>query len=683
MTNNVISLRALFSFSIRKLHIVFPPDLDKAYLKFIFVHKIPDIIVSVLNKMFFNDEESSNVHARERVYKFIRAAAIRIKEDPLVLKALQELPQTIDLWKQTFPAIQSPPKGGDMDISAQLRDSVALNRRYTAPVAGKKGKQYPAFLVDDLMLFSFIFMHHKDGLFFSRSQSSQELLLTFRLCRKLKDFPSGILQHIIRKRSLKSTPSLVESTFSLHSSILESVVTNDTIFSLVTSLCEAGFTDTIFKTIITLYGIVVIVPPKIGTNSKCLCSEFIRLKQTVDQHLPDGQNFKSVSPLQKNRIIFTHYKPLVPWNEEFEECKNRFNAFQYAFESLPLELHDTILSNLRYRHDIPDVIVGEDYPFSCFAPTTPAAGFYPLTETLPRYRNSEDVFKTLVCRDDFIFQGLLPLRHENVHKKEEHHRAVSSISLTDFHTVADQNTDIVTIGRQHPFLIDELSLIFENYKLAIVPKHDTPGKIIMLSSRAVDTLEKIATDKPFLAQSIGIVKKHREDTLIHISTFLGLLQQSSTENKLHIHTMLIAILRLGMNIRGWTGEVNTPYPLTSIQIDDSAVQLRTSNSLIEVNSLIDGIPDIKLKIAFYRLPQFSHHFFPNEYGSLFLPSLTSEQGVSLTDRIELLNQGERLNNVNSCIRTGSNYLLASVYFYLVVFFNDPPPFDIQNMTEIF
>lgn len=123
-----------------------------------------------------------------------------------------------------------------------------------------------------------------------------------------------------------------------------------------------------------------------------------------------------------------------------------------------------------------------------------------------------------------------------------------------------------------------------------------------------------------------------------------------------------------MFMRGWEG--NGSYPLEETPVkDQNKVNARVNDGM---SLFIEYLEKNELKALIWNLPLVEYknnQFFQNK-----LP----EKGLTIGKRIEILSD---LHNINSCIRTSSNWFLASIYKYSVIL-KLKPLFEIEKARKI-
>ena len=720
-------LDSLFAYKVRKLDDVFSCErlgVTESYMRYVFIDRMPYSVVNILYHILALPSAGGGDDTptgRDGLYDILIETGRKLKEK-CVLKRLRGRDKHRSSWERTFQS------GGTFD------ESLKLNKYYTTleccTISSKGHRNIDgsdgSAAADELMLFSGVVnMAVHLGLrnldFISPDTNSRsQLLVSFELLKKYsKNVPIRVVKHI---NEVVVNPKLVQMRprSDAVKNALKFVQVNwrneHLLFSFVTMLCESGHSNIVSIVLIAMFGI------NVGNGSRCLCAEFIKIKKTIDKfdRLSPSATISSssildTSPFVLNSIVFRHYKPLEYYfAKEFLSCKSMFNAYEYGFDSISdlldvipsfiKRIIDEIISKWKYRtvsittpgskYAIKSY-TGEDYPFSCFNPTAFSPGcapgsYYPIKTVVHEKRKT--LLNSIRHRSDFVFKGHHPCAVNQLK---------SSITMTDLKSaeVGDPNINVITIGNKSAYLVEEIASLFNNYNIAMVPQivsdddgfDSSTSSVTMLSVGTMAVLERVSKEEDFddLLESICHVKNYRSQLCAHINGMALAVSESPADVRAHMHKIFKNILKLGMFIRGWKGGTDEPYPLKSSDTvipeyseEYYEMMVRITKSFAKIDRLVDAIPAEQHKTFMYRLPQFSHKVF-SDYGVLFIPSFIVDQGNTLIERIELMKRGEDTENIFSCIRMGSNFVLASVYFYLTVFFNDPPPFDISEMSEIF
>lgn len=139
-------------------------------------------------------------------------------------------------------------------------------------------------------------------------------------------------------------------------------------------------------------------------------------------------------------------------------------------------------------------------------------------------------------------------------------------------------------------------------------------------------------------------------------------------NDLVITTALKLLTYVAMSMRGWIGF--GPYPIKNTLVDD---QEKVNVSVLDkLKELLLYLETEKIGDVVFSLPLVGYT------NGTFYDNIVVEKGINIGDRMRIL---EDFSNVNSCIRTTSNWLLSSIYKYsLILKIN--PGFDIDKVRKI-
>lgn len=137
---------------------------------------------------------------------------------------------------------------------------------------------------------------------------------------------------------------------------------------------------------------------------------------------------------------------------------------------------------------------------------------------------------------------------------------------------------------------------------------------------------------------------------------------------------LTNLLHLGMFMRGWSGEGDYPIVQSNGLItteEEKAVKVTEALNKYEssVTSLVSfGIYVNRLPLVIYKDLEYQ-------------PSISRKEGLTIGDRINLIKQGDKLNNIESCIRLSSNWISSSAHKYMIAIGLEPP-FHIWKLNHI-
>ena len=69
------------------------------------------------------------------------------------------------------------------------------------------------------------------------------------------------------------------------------------------------------------------------------------------------------------------------------------------------------------------------------------------------------------------------------------------------------------------------------------------------------------------------------------------------------------------------------------------------------------------------------------YRGEYIAASEHSMGLTITDRIRIVREGDSSNNVNSCIRLTSNWFATTAHRYMQVV-GMPQPFNIEHLRSI-
>lgn len=206
------------------------------------------------------------------------------------------------------------------------------------------------------------------------------------------------------------------------------------------------------------------------------------------------------------------------------------------------------------------------------------------------------------------------------------------------------------------YAINKLIFMVEGNVLLFPGLFNSPLKSIMRNSNNTSLLNDLLI-------SIEKVKNYQK---LDCEEMKSLKEVSSEE----VSEFLEKLLHLGLYMRGW--KVSTEeYPITSDKTTFSSdLQYLVD---INVNKSIQDLEEVLSKTElFRRLP------LVKSLRDTFEISTREEQGLTLSDRINIVKDGE---SIHACIRTSSNWILSSYYFYSISLKLDPV-FEISHLSEI-
>lgn len=163
---------------------------------------------------------------------------------------------------------------------------------------------------------------------------------------------------------------------------------------------------------------------------------------------------------------------------------------------------------------------------------------------------------------------------------------------------------------------------------------------------------------------------------------VGLLETyeaASPPLKLKIQTTLEELERMAMYMRGWKGNIS-PYPIEEATNDDhGGTDIRVCESMRNFKLMCGELdcmpPTFDSGSLIMNLPLL--RYMENSFSATNDPN----HGLTVGERISIIERGEIDNNVQACIRISSNYLAASAYRYIVTIGKNPG-FSIEKLHYI-
>jgi len=132
------------------------------------------------------------------------------------------------------------------------------------------------------------------------------------------------------------------------------------------------------------------------------------------------------------------------------------------------------------------------------------------------------------------------------------------------------------------------------------------------------------------------------------------------------------LLELSMYMRGWSG--SGPYPIREAPVSNQhLVDINVTQSLAKFIDTCNNLGEIGLIIL--NLPIMKY------ISGTFQSSNDPSQGLTIRERLDIIKQGENINNTNSCIRLSSNWLAATYYYYCQII-GMVPLFNIEHLRSI-
>lgn len=136
--------------------------------------------------------------------------------------------------------------------------------------------------------------------------------------------------------------------------------------------------------------------------------------------------------------------------------------------------------------------------------------------------------------------------------------------------------------------------------------------------------------------------------------------------------VLKILLGCGMYMRGWEGE-GFQYPLDErLPINQDEIDQRVGVALIKFQTYNDMIPS---NLQVDSLPLYLY-----EKGN-YVTFKSNKDGKTIGERVSLIAEGNTTDEIRSCIRVSSNWIVSSSYYYLQLL-HHPPSFSIERLYPI-
>lgn len=177
-----------------------------------------------------------------------------------------------------------------------------------------------------------------------------------------------------------------------------------------------------------------------------------------------------------------------------------------------------------------------------------------------------------------------------------------------------------------------------------------------------------------LLNAIIHVEIMQENTDDVTRQFILTYRNSNDDVKRRIHEALTSLLHAGMFMRGWRGSGSYPVSQAVVaESDADAIAVNVTEGLAkfinQCNTLGSvGRQILNLPLVLYRDGQYQ-------------AATDHTDGLTILDRINIVQQGEETNNIASCIRLTSNWLCSSAHKYIMCL-GFPSPFDIFALRRI-
>lgn len=176
-----------------------------------------------------------------------------------------------------------------------------------------------------------------------------------------------------------------------------------------------------------------------------------------------------------------------------------------------------------------------------------------------------------------------------------------------------------------------------------------------------------------LFRAIGSVRAFELDANKKLREFHDVYKNSTPDAKKNIERTVNLLLQASMYMRGWRG--NGVYPVENAEVkveDKERVNTNSLEALHRFEQALEGLGNVGALIL--ELPLY-------KYMGEFIVSTDANEGLTLGQRLAIVKQGERHENMTSCIRFTSNWVASSAYMYMLVL-GLPLPFIVERLLHV-
>lgn len=222
-----------------------------------------------------------------------------------------------------------------------------------------------------------------------------------------------------------------------------------------------------------------------------------------------------------------------------------------------------------------------------------------------------------------------------------------------------------------PVTLEELIASFKagkDFSISLFEPHE------MLSEKSVNKLMLLYPDSQALKDAIKEVRYNHVSQDEALNKLAETYSLSVPTYKEKIKNIINQILYIGMYMRGWDGESEYPVIDTIVTLERTdEVELNVSTSIIKLKDLLEEVPDLNPIIT--SLPLVRHK------GGHYVKSININDGLTIMERINIVQTGNTSEDEASCIRLSSNWICSSAHMYLVKI-GEKEPFDLASLREI-
>jgi len=367
---------------------------------------------------------------------------------------------------------------------------------------------------------------------------------------------------------------------------------------------------------------------------------------------------KSSNPMREYKLLHiagrNDYKPADPWMQYWYQRNPALFDLSVTFNPIfPLGFYD--------NNRIIEMVQNEGYSSSEIANENPyellqvayvAETFY--QGELPNMKSKQ----TPIAADDIdeVPYGELLCYGQ----LDSQLRPISITELTELFNI-NQNFS-------SPFSSDAIfSTIAINKLKLIIQNPSGPIPSVRLSPKTIRARME-------LANAIAAVELLSRNCDEPTRQFAFYYRNSDPDTKHTISIALTHLLNIGMYMRGWSGKGNYPVIKAPVPPEkELEVATNVTNAIAEYESTCRSLGQLGVQLNTLPLVTYKD--------GQYQISNDSAHGLTIKDRINIVKEGDKSNNINSCIRLSSNWICASAHKYITAL-GLPAPFDIFKLRHI-
>lgn len=336
----------------------------------------------------------------------------------------------------------------------------------------------------------------------------------------------------------------------------------------------------------------------------------------------------------------------------------------------PILVYYKIVENPRYRSSFKKIN-------SHFNPNLPRC-FY--SDAISQRIAADLGFSTKNIKSSDPYVLCLEAQHLNQFKhgkRRTHSNEKTHVYLTPINNLSYHQCVSFGLDNYFAYTYEELLATFSTY-LDLVPPNKSDG--VSFTPRDVRRLLYLATHHQYLGErenayrlrtqlvtKIKQIKSSRKQLSVAEKTLL--MRTKDEQTKTYIKEALILFTEAVMYMRGWLGSPND-YPLVkTLTKDQDQVDVLVS---VNLSKMCLYLKERNIVNLIYDLPLYQYN------QGCYVRNIDKEKGLTLGERLSIL---EDKNNINSCIRTSSNWFLASISKYYTLI-GVSSPFEIDDVRRI-